>query len=225
MTTDTLSLPVAGPSGSIVSSVSTAGGSGNESDDDRQTAMGYQQTLMYGRYSKALGDYAREEAKRQKILDKQRKRRLHKEREEMTGEKRRGKAYRTTSKVITYVWKHTFAKLGEDWVFLAVLGIVMAIISYIMDYGIGVCGSSRMKLYNVVKEQNYHVVVQFLAWCILPVFLVLFSAGFVHIVAPQAIGSGIPEMKTIMRGVVLKVSLHSQPATFPTLIHSNFRNT
>ena len=31
-----------------------------------------------------------------------------------------------------------------------------------------------------------------------------FSAGFVHVVAPQAIGSGIPEMKTILRGVVLK---------------------
>ena len=80
----------------------------------------------------------------------------------------------------------------------------MAIISYIMDNGIQQCGASRMKLYNVVKDQKYHLAVQFLAWCILPVFLVLFSAGFVHLVAPQAVGSGIPEMKTIMRGVVLK---------------------
>ena len=38
----------------------------------------------------------------------------------------------------------------------------------------------------------------------MPQILVLFTAGFVHVVAPQAIGSGIPEMKTIMRGVVLK---------------------
>jgi hypothetical protein len=29
---------------------------------------------------------------------------------------------------------------------------------------------------------------QYLAWICLPVFLVLFSAGFVHILAPQAIG-------------------------------------
>ena len=56
---------------------------------------------------------------------------------ELRGEKTRGKTYRTTTKVISYVWKHTFAKLGEDWVFLGVLGIVMAIISFIMDYGIG----------------------------------------------------------------------------------------
>ena len=45
---------------------------------------------------------------------------------------------------------------------------------------------------------------RFLAWVSLPICLVLFSAGFVHVVAPQAIGSGIPEMKTILRGVVLK---------------------
>ena len=38
----------------------------------------------------------------------------------------------------------------------------------------------------------------------LPVLLILYSAGFVHLVAPQAIGSGIPEMKVILRGVVLK---------------------
>lgn len=65
--------------------------------------------------------------------------------------------------------------------------------------------------------------VRYLSWICLPVFLVLFSAGFVYLLAPQAIGkslnwlfilkkilqflisgSGIPEMKTILRGVVLK---------------------
>ena len=49
-----------------------------------------------------------------------------------------------------------------------------------------------------------NIYIQFLAWVSLPVLLILFSAGFVHIVAPQAIGSGIPEMKVILRGVVLK---------------------
>ena len=45
-----------------------------------------------------------------------------------------------------------------------------------------------MKLYNVVKDNDYNIALQFLAWCALPVFLVLFSAGFVHVMAPQAIG-------------------------------------
>ena len=51
----------------------------NESEDENQPAMGYQQTIMYGTYSKALGDYAREQAKRQKVEEKQRNRKLRKE--------------------------------------------------------------------------------------------------------------------------------------------------
>lgn len=49
-----------------------------------------------------------------------------------------------------------------------------------------------------------HAVVRYVSWVSMPVLLVLFSAGFVHVVAPQSIGSGIPEMKTILRGVALK---------------------
>merc|ERR1719341_1373426 len=65
----------------------------------------------------------------------------------------------------------------------------------------------------LVKDLVASTWLQFLAWVSLPVFLVLFSTGFVHVVAPQAIGSGIPEMKTILRGVVLKEYL-----TFRTLV-------
>lgn len=59
---------------------------------------------------------------------------------------------------------------------------------------------------------NYHVALQYFSWIALPICLVLFSAGLVHVIAPQAIGSGIPEMKTILRGVILKDYL-----TFRTL--------
>ncbi len=40
---------------------------GDEADGG---GMGYQQTLMYGRYAESLGDYAKEEAKRQRINEK-----------------------------------------------------------------------------------------------------------------------------------------------------------
>jgi hypothetical protein len=45
--------------------------------------------------------------------------------------------------------------------------------------------SARIWLY---KDLTTHPVVQYVAWISLPVFLILFSAGFVHIVAPQSIG-------------------------------------
>uniref|UniRef100_A0A8B9V2S8 Chloride channel protein 2 n=1 Tax=Anas zonorhyncha TaxID=75864 RepID=A0A8B9V2S8_9AVES len=49
-----------------------------------------------------------------------------------------------------------------------------------------------------------NVLLQYLAWVTYPTVLITFSAGFTQILAPQAVGSGIPEMKTILRGVVLK---------------------
>ena len=77
----------------------------------------------------------------------------------------------------------------------------MALVSFAMDYTISLCGHARLWLVNDLVSNIY---LQFLAWVTLPVLLILFSAGFVHVVAPQAIGSGIPEMKVILRGVVLK---------------------
>lgn len=70
--------------------------------------------------------------------------------------------------------------------------------------------TARIWLYRDLTSQPY---VQYFAWVSLPVCLILFSAGFVHLVAPQSIGSGIPEMKTILRGVTLKEYL-----TFKTLV-------
>ena len=113
----------------------------------------------------------------------------------------RGECYQKTARVVTFIWKHTFARIGEDWVFLALLGMIMALVSFAMDYSISICNQARLWL---VKDLVSNIWLQFLAWVSLPVFLVLFSTGFVHVVAPQAIGSGIPEMKTILRGVVLK---------------------
>ena len=112
--------------------------------------------------------------------------------------------------VLTWLWRHTFARVGEDWVFLAVLGIIMAVVSFIMDTAIAMCGHARHWLVEDLVENIY---LQFVAWVSLPVLLILFSAGFVHLVAPGAIGSGIPEMKVILRGVVLKEYLTFRSVT------------
>lgn len=132
--------------------------------------------------------------------------------------------------------------------------MLMAIISYCMDKGISMCTNARVWLYRDLAGDNE--VYRYLAWITLPVCLILFSAGFVHLLAPQSIGqliqkflffaksfknplftqksklinstfsitnfsrftknnkgSGIPEMKTILRGVQLKEYL-----TFKTLV-------
>ena len=175
----------------------------SDEDEDGKSEMGYQQTLMYGRYSRTLGEFAKEEAKKkQREIEIQRRKDSKKRMRELSGKKQRGRCYRVTIRILTYIWQHTFAKIGEDWVFLALLGIIMAIVSYVMDEGISHCNQARRLLYKEIDEDN--ILLKYVAWVSLPVFLVLFAAGFVHIMAPQAIGSGIPEMKTILRGVVLK---------------------
>ncbi|XP_048268066.1 chloride channel protein 2 isoform X5 [Bombus affinis] len=164
---------------------------------------------MYGRYTKDLGEYAKEEARKLKYHDKAR-RKYDKTRAEDLRKSRRGPLCRKLLALLAFAWKHTGARLGEDWVFLALLGIIMALISYAMDRGISMCNNARIWLY---QDLTHHPALQYLAWVSLPVCLILFSAGFVHIVAPQSIGSGIPEMKTILRGVALKEYL-----TFRTLV-------
>ncbi|GFW23116.1 chloride channel protein 2 [Trichonephila clavipes] len=86
---------------------------------------------------------------------------------------------------LTTFWHHTFAKLGEDWVFLAVLGILTSLISFSMDYAIAICLRTRIWLY---RDLARHPLLQYMAWIAFPLTLILFSSGFVHIMAPQAIG-------------------------------------
>uniref|UniRef100_A0AAR2JF02 Chloride channel protein n=1 Tax=Pygocentrus nattereri TaxID=42514 RepID=A0AAR2JF02_PYGNA len=92
-------------------------------------------------------------------------------------------------------------KLGEDWIFLVFLGISMALVSWSMDYA----SAKSLQAYKwVYGELSGNVPLQYLVWVSYPMVLIMFASFFCHLIAPQAIGSGIPELKTILRGVVLK---------------------
>jgi len=93
------------------------------------------------------------------------------------------------------------SRVGEDWIFLVLLGLLMALVSWAMDYAIAACLQAQQWM---SRGLNTSLLLQYLAWVTYPIVLITFSAGFTQILAPQAVGSGIPEMKTILRGVVLK---------------------
>uniref|UniRef100_A0A8K9UVT7 Chloride channel 2c n=1 Tax=Oncorhynchus mykiss TaxID=8022 RepID=A0A8K9UVT7_ONCMY len=76
----------------------------------------------------------------------------------------------------------------------------------------GCCAKCRTQKWMYVNLES-NVFLQYLAWVTYPVVLITFSAGFTQLLAPQAVGSGIPEIKTILRGVVLKECL-----TFKTFV-------
>uniref|UniRef100_A0AAZ3PI67 Chloride voltage-gated channel 2 n=1 Tax=Oncorhynchus tshawytscha TaxID=74940 RepID=A0AAZ3PI67_ONCTS len=82
----------------------------------------------------------------------------------------------------------------------------------LLEYDKGRCAKCRTQKWMYGGLES-NVFLQYLAWVTYPVVLITFSAGFTQILAPQAVGSGIPEMKTILRGVVLKEYL-----TFKTFV-------
>ncbi|NXE29982.1 CLCN2 protein, partial [Ardeotis kori] len=156
---------------------------------------------MYGRYTQDLGTFAKDEAARLRLQQ---------------GHEEGGTPRpRRPSELLEYTQgrcapcrvcalqcqRFFISKVGEDWIFLILLGLVMALVSWAMDFAIATCLQAQKWMYGGLDN---NVLLQYLAWVTYPTVLITFSAGFTQILAPQAVGSGIPEMKTILRGVVLK---------------------
>ncbi|XP_071494370.1 chloride channel protein 2-like [Diadema antillarum] len=161
--------------------------------DRRQ--MEYEQTLMHGQYSRDLGQFAK--AKAARLREERTQRQLEDEFRRYAGESR---CHRCKASLIWFRnW--LFSKIGEDWIFLALLGVIMALLSFALDYTIQKFQTAQVHMFYMLEGK---AILQYLAWAGFPVVLIIFSAGFVHLVSPHAIGSGIPEMKTILRGVVLE---------------------
>ncbi|TKS88798.1 Chloride channel protein 1 [Collichthys lucidus] len=116
------------------------------------------------------------------------------------------RSYSKCRDCIARVQRFLVTRLGEDWIFLVLLGITMALVSWTMDYA----SAKSLQAYKWIHvELRGNIPLQFLAWVSYPLMFILFSSLFCHLVSPQAIGlfssrSGIPELKTILRGVVLK---------------------
>ncbi|XP_071402311.1 chloride channel protein 1-like, partial [Centroberyx affinis] len=176
---------------------------------------------LYGEYREQLGNFARREAAR--LLTERQWRRQAGENTLATGRKGLGRRHHhpvtleshlshasSTKKPRPYskcqdclarMRRYIVTKMGEDWIFLVLLGLTMALVSWTMDYA----SAKSLQAYKWMHgELKGNVPLQYLAWVTYPMILVMFASLFCHLVAPQAIGSGIPELKTILRGVVLK---------------------
>lgn len=76
----------------------------------------------------------------------------------------------------------TLAQIGEDWLYLALLGIIMALLSFYMDSVITLFLNTRLWLFKDLSEDNLFI--QYLGWCVAPIVLVTFSSAFVHLCSP-----------------------------------------
>ncbi|XP_050820234.1 chloride channel protein 2 isoform X2 [Gopherus flavomarginatus] len=164
-------------------------------------ALQYEQTLMYGHYTQDLGAFAKKEAARVR-LQQERRKALLKEHTHGPELLEYDQSRCARCRICTVrCQKFLISKVGEDWIFLILLGLVMALVSWAMDFTIATCLQAQKWMYGGLDT---NIFLQYMAWVTYPVVLITFSAGFTQILAPQAVGSGIPEMKTILRGVVLK---------------------
>ncbi|XP_062984498.1 chloride channel protein 1 [Elgaria multicarinata webbii] len=165
-----------------------------------QKTLCYQQTLLYGRYTEQLPNLSQKEA--DELLSEKKSHGngqgpLKRSSQAEIKEEHYSKCHACAKNIKKYVTK----KLGEDWIFLILLGLVMALVSWGVDYA----SAKSLQAYKwMYKELHPSVPMQYLAWVTYPLILILFAALFCQLVSPQAVGSGIPELKTIMRGVVLK---------------------
>ncbi|XP_031708546.1 chloride channel protein 1 [Anarrhichthys ocellatus] len=191
-------------------------------DASQGKALRYQQTLLYGEYREQQGSFARREAARL-LTERQCRRQAGDNTTGRTGHGRRHqhqhhpvslepyhshasstkkpRPYSKCQDCFARVRRYIVTKMGEDWIFLVLLGLTMALVSWSMDY----TSAKSLQAYKWMHgELKGNVPLQYLAWVTYPMILVMFASLFCHLVSPQAIGSGIPELKTILRGVVLK---------------------
>ncbi|XP_053486139.1 chloride channel protein 1 isoform X1 [Ictalurus furcatus] len=191
-------------------------------DASQRKALRYQQTLLCGEYREQVGNFARREATRLLTENQSNKHagnarairrgygRTHHislETGPMTpgfnhsSSIKKPQPYSKCQDCLRRIQRYMITKLGEDWIFLVLLGLTMALVSWSMDYASAKSLQAYKWMYGELKG---NVPLQYLAWITYPIILIVFSSLFCHLVCPQAIGSGIPEMKTILRGVVLK---------------------
>ncbi|XP_077167143.1 chloride channel protein ClC-Kb-like isoform X3 [Paroedura picta] len=97
--------------------------------------------------------------------------------------------------------KRRLFRVGDDWYFLFALGGFMALVSFAMDFTVGRVANAHLWLYSEVGD---YLVLKYLCWTIYPVAMSAFSTGFAQSITPHSGGSGIPELKTILTGVVLE---------------------
>ncbi|KAG5269815.1 hypothetical protein AALO_G00206470 [Alosa alosa] len=165
--------------------------------DGSERALQYEQTLMYGRYTQDLGLYAREEAARlreeaglrRSLSDRRKSLELLEFEKGRCAKCRRypyaleAPAQDVFSVCTVRCQKFLISRVGEDWIFLILLGLVMALVSWAMDFCIAICLQAQKWMFGGLES---NVFLQYLAWVTYPVVLISFSAGFTHIVAPQA---------------------------------------
>ncbi|GMR39056.1 hypothetical protein PMAYCL1PPCAC_09251, partial [Pristionchus mayeri] len=114
---------------------------------------------------------------------------------------RRGRT-ETMSQFVNRQYQNIVHFFVEDWFLSAALGIITAILSIGVDVAIEYLLHLRLHMYEVLTDVSVYS--GFCYWVLHIGVCVTFAALFCSLVSKQAVGSGIPEVKVIISGFVLK---------------------
>ena len=92
---------------------------------------------MTGQYWRSLGNYAKEQAAQLRQLEKKNVDEAKVRKKEL--QSHYGNWLTWFLCLVKFTRQRTFVIIGEDWAFLALLGIIMALLSFTMDLGIYMC--------------------------------------------------------------------------------------
>jgi len=89
------------------------------------------------------------------------------------------------------------------FLFLFLLGLSISVLSTVIDFVISLLLESRARL-TVTSNPHEWYFFNYILWIVFSLFMSVLAAASGHIISPHSSGSGIPEMKSILSGVVMR---------------------
>uniref|UniRef100_A0A336KVJ3 CSON015458 protein n=1 Tax=Culicoides sonorensis TaxID=179676 RepID=A0A336KVJ3_CULSO len=106
----------------------------------------------------------------------------------------------STVRYFKTVLRKPCAYLSDIWLLLTLVALLCACLSFSINEGI----KESLRLRRYLLTISSHPAIQYCVWMMITIFPIWFATKFVQIVAPQSVGSGVPELKAIIRGVEVK---------------------
>lgn len=97
------------------------------SELNRLALRGTENVVNANDYTNKFRRYVKNETKKLRDLERQ----------------RRSRNKTVLLQILSLIWRYTFARLGEDWICLALLGIFMAVLSVGVDEGVEWCYTGK----------------------------------------------------------------------------------
>eukprot|EP00045_Choanoeca_perplexa_P018311 m.286664 g.286664 ORF g.286664 m.286664 type:complete len:779 (+) comp17779_c0_seq1:8056-10392(+) len=108
---------------------------------------------------------------------------------------------RTSRRVLRWIsrqFRWITSWVDDDWLVLTLLGVTIALIGFGLDYAINSLHQLRDEITAGLAPFP-----QYLTWLTFSLFCILLATALTHFLSPDAIGSGIPQMKSILQGARL----------------------